>query len=117
MMRMNKLNYHILFEQAGVVATLSAYAIFSPQRHDKLKNWTDKTKKWIDRVSKNLIVVSVLITTIAFSAAFNMPGSYNGNGAANLRQKKAIQHLPLTRYYRHVDIYISSNAACSCKGS
>jgi Domain of unknown function len=89
MMRMNKINYHILFEQAGVVATLSAYAIFSPQRHDKLKNWTDKTKKWIDRVSKNLIVVSVLITTIAFSAAFNMPGSYNGNGAANLRQKKS----------------------------
>ncbi|XP_078156951.1 protein ACCELERATED CELL DEATH 6-like [Carex rostrata] len=77
------------FLMAGAVATLAPYgATFSPQREDKLvmKNWKDETTKWIDRVSKNLIVVSVLIATIAFSAAFNVPGSYNGNGVANLRQ-------------------------------
>ncbi|KAF3336503.1 Ankyrin repeat-containing protein [Carex littledalei] len=75
---------------SGAVATLSAYgATFSPRRQDKVpKDWEDETTKWIDRVSKNLIIVSVLIATIAFSAAFNVPGSYNGNGVANLRQKK-----------------------------
>jgi Domain of unknown function len=42
--------------------------------------------KWIDTVSNNLIVVAVLISTIAFSAAFNVPGSYNDYGVANLRK-------------------------------
>ncbi|KAF3339015.1 ankyrin repeat-containing protein [Carex littledalei] len=78
------------FLMAGAVATLADYgATFSPRRHDKvLKDWKDETTKWIDRVSKNLIIVSVLIATIAFSAAFNVPGSFNGDGLANLRQKK-----------------------------
>jgi Domain of unknown function len=51
-----------------------------------MKNWKDETTKWIDRTSKNLIVVSVLIATIAFSAAFNVPGSYNDDGVATLRK-------------------------------
>ncbi|KAJ4801934.1 Ankyrin repeat family protein-like [Rhynchospora pubera] len=73
---------------AGTTVTLSAYgAKFSPQRQDKLKNWKDEATKWIDRTSTNLIIVSVLIATIAFSAAFNVPGSYNGDGVANLRKK------------------------------
>ncbi|KAJ3698027.1 hypothetical protein LUZ61_001732 [Rhynchospora tenuis] len=73
---------------AGTTVTLSAYgAIFSPQRQDKLKNWKDEAPKWIDRTSTNLIIVSVLIATIAFSAAFNVPGSYNDDGVANLRKK------------------------------
>ncbi|XP_078149942.1 protein ACCELERATED CELL DEATH 6-like isoform X2 [Carex rostrata] len=78
------------FLMAGAVATLSAYgATFSPERQDKvIKNWKDETTKWIDSVSDNLIIVSVLIATIAFSAAFNIPGSYNGDGIANLRQAR-----------------------------
>ncbi|KAJ1700331.1 hypothetical protein LUZ63_000110 [Rhynchospora breviuscula] len=73
---------------AGTIVTLSAYgAKFSPQRQDKLKNWKDEATKWIDRTSTNLIIVSVLIATIAFSAAFNVPGSYNGDGVAILRKK------------------------------
>ncbi|KAJ4813747.1 Ankyrin repeat family protein-like [Rhynchospora pubera] len=73
---------------ASTTVTLSAYgAKFSPQRQDKLKNWKDEATKWIDRTSTNLIIVSVLIATIAFSAAFNVPGSYNGDGVANLRKK------------------------------
>ncbi|XP_078150506.1 protein ACCELERATED CELL DEATH 6-like [Carex rostrata] len=78
------------FLMAGAVATLSAYgAIFSPERQDKvIKNWKDETTKWIDRVSDNLIIVSVLLATIAFSAAFNVPGSYNSDGIANLRETR-----------------------------
>ncbi|XP_078150507.1 protein ACCELERATED CELL DEATH 6-like [Carex rostrata] len=78
------------FLMAGAVATLSGYgATFSPERQDKvIKNWKDETTKWIDRVSDNLIIVSVLIATIAFSAAFNVPGSYNSDGIANLRQTR-----------------------------
>ncbi|KAJ4745702.1 Ankyrin repeat family protein-like [Rhynchospora pubera] len=73
---------------ASTTVTLSVYgAKFSPQRQDKLKNWKDEATKWIDRTSTNLIIVSVLIATIAFSAAFNVPGSYNGDGVANLRKK------------------------------
>jgi Domain of unknown function len=49
-----------------------------------MKNWKDETTKWIDRTSKNLIVVSVLIATIAFSAASNVPGSYNDAGETTL---------------------------------
>ncbi|XP_078182383.1 protein ACCELERATED CELL DEATH 6-like [Carex rostrata] len=77
------------FLMAGATATLSAYgATFSPQRRDKMKSaWKDEMTKWIDRTSKNLIVVSVLIATIAFSAAFNVPGSYHDDGLANLRRK------------------------------
>ncbi|KAJ4813412.1 Ankyrin repeat family protein-like [Rhynchospora pubera] len=61
-------------------------ATFGPQRQDKLKNWKDH--EIIERTSKNLIVVCILIATIALSAAFNVPGSYNGDGLANLRRRK-----------------------------
>ncbi|KAJ4803743.1 Ankyrin repeat family protein-like [Rhynchospora pubera] len=69
-------------------STLSLFtcgATFGPQRQDKLENW--KNKELTDKTSKNMIVVSVLIATIALSAAFNVPGSYNGDGIANLRLK------------------------------
>ncbi|KAJ1700676.1 hypothetical protein LUZ63_000455 [Rhynchospora breviuscula] len=61
-------------------------ATFGPQRQDKLKNWKDH--EIIERTSKNLIVVCILIATIALSAAFNVPGSYNDDGLANLRRRK-----------------------------
>ncbi|KAJ3686610.1 hypothetical protein LUZ61_015774 [Rhynchospora tenuis] len=85
------LDYSILldnvFGMAHITATLFTYgATFGPQRQDKLKNWEDK--EITDKTSKNLIVVSVLIATIAFSAAFNVPGSYNNVGVSNLRLEK-----------------------------
>lgn len=40
--------------------------------------------KWRETTSKNLAVVSTLVATIAFSAAFNIPGSYGNDGRANL---------------------------------
>ncbi|KAJ4761264.1 Ankyrin repeat family protein-like [Rhynchospora pubera] len=76
------------FLMVGTTATLSAYgAIFSPQRQDKLKSWKDEAAKWLDRTSKNLLIVSVLIATIAFSVTFNVPGSYSGDGVANLNSR------------------------------
>ncbi|KAJ1693246.1 hypothetical protein LUZ63_009944 [Rhynchospora breviuscula] len=85
------LDYSILldnvFAMAHITATLFTYgATFGPQRQDKLKNWKDKVI--IDKTSKNLIIVSVLIATIALSAAFNVPGSYNSDGVSNLRLEK-----------------------------
>ncbi|GJN40147.1 hypothetical protein PR202_gb29325 [Eleusine coracana subsp. coracana] len=40
--------------------------------------------KWRETTSKNLAIVSTLVATIAFSAVFNVPGSYGSDGKANL---------------------------------
>uniref|UniRef100_A0A453J3R7 PGG domain-containing protein n=1 Tax=Aegilops tauschii subsp. strangulata TaxID=200361 RepID=A0A453J3R7_AEGTS len=40
--------------------------------------------KWRETTSKNIAVVSTLVATVAFSAAFNVPGSYGSSGKANL---------------------------------
>ena len=40
--------------------------------------------KWREATLKNLAIVSTLVVTVAFSAAFNVPGSYGSDGKANL---------------------------------
>ncbi|XP_062198250.1 protein ACCELERATED CELL DEATH 6-like isoform X2 [Phragmites australis] len=60
-------------------------AQFRPQRQDHIKKWAGQDiVKWRVATSKNLAIVSTLVATVAFSAAFNVPGSYGSDGKANL---------------------------------
>ncbi|BAT13838.1 Os11g0434850 [Oryza sativa Japonica Group] len=68
-----------------VVKLHESGAQFQPQRQDLIEKWNAQDiMKWRDNTSKNLAVVSTLIATIAFAAAFNVPGSYGDDGKANL---------------------------------
>jgi len=68
------------------VVTLFVYgAQFKPQRQDHVNKWNGQDiMKWREATSKNLAIVSTLVATVAFSAAFNVPGSYGSDGKANL---------------------------------
>uniref|UniRef100_A0A0A9D2U3 PGG domain-containing protein n=1 Tax=Arundo donax TaxID=35708 RepID=A0A0A9D2U3_ARUDO len=60
-------------------------AQFRPQRQDHINKWAGQDiVKWRVATSKNLAIVSTLVATVAFSAAFNVPGSYGSDGKANL---------------------------------
>lgn len=69
---------------------LYAYgAQFRPQRQDHIRKWTGQDiVKWRVATSKNLAIVSTLVATVAFSAAFNVPGSYGPDGKANLNRNR-----------------------------
>uniref|UniRef100_A0ACD5VJ80 Uncharacterized protein n=1 Tax=Avena sativa TaxID=4498 RepID=A0ACD5VJ80_AVESA len=61
-------------------------AQFRPERQDHVEKWKGQDlMKWRETTSKNLAIVSTLVATVAFSAAFNVPGSYGPDGKANLR--------------------------------
>jgi hypothetical protein len=60
-------------------------AQFRPERQDHIEKWKGQDiMKWRETTSKNLAIVSTLVATVAFSAAFNVPGSYGSDGKANL---------------------------------
>jgi magnesium-transporting ATPase (P-type) len=60
-------------------------APFRPERQDHIEKWKGQNiMKWRETTSKNLAIVSTLVATVAFSAAFNVPGSYGSDGKANL---------------------------------
>lgn len=60
-------------------------ARFAPGRQDLVTKWTGKDmKNWRDSTSKNLIIVSALVATVAFAAIFNVPSTIGDNGKANL---------------------------------
>ncbi|KAI5004407.1 hypothetical protein ZWY2020_031650 [Hordeum vulgare] len=68
-----------------VVKLYIAGARFRPERQDHIEKWKGQDIiKWRETTSKNLAIVSTLVATIAFSAAFNVPGSYGSDGKANL---------------------------------
>uniref|UniRef100_A0A0E0F5B8 PGG domain-containing protein n=1 Tax=Oryza meridionalis TaxID=40149 RepID=A0A0E0F5B8_9ORYZ len=72
-------------EVSLVVKLHESGAQFQPQRQDLIEKWNAQDiMKWRDNTSKNLAVVSTLIATVAFAAAFNVPGSYGHDGKANL---------------------------------
>ncbi|CAO2144300.1 unnamed protein product [Urochloa humidicola] len=74
------------FSMASLVVNLFVSgAQFRPQRQDYIKKWNGQDiMKWREATSKNLAIVSTLVATVAFSAAFNVPGSYGSDGKANL---------------------------------
>ncbi|KAK3120118.1 hypothetical protein QOZ80_9AG0681950 [Eleusine coracana subsp. coracana] len=78
------------FSMVRLVVKLYAYgAQFRPQRQDQIRKWTGQDiMKWRLATSKNLAIVSTLVATVAFSAAFNVPGSYGSDGKANLNSNR-----------------------------
>ncbi|WVZ49679.1 hypothetical protein U9M48_001016 [Paspalum notatum var. saurae] len=74
------------YSMARLVVNLYVHgAQFRPQRQDNIKEWAGQdTVKWRAATSKNLAIVSTLVATVAFSAAFNVPGSYGSDGKATL---------------------------------
>jgi hypothetical protein len=74
----------------SLVVKLYVYgAQFRPQRQDLVKKWSGQDLvKWRVATSKNLAIVSTLVATVAFSAAFNVPGSYGSDGKANLNENR-----------------------------
>lgn len=77
------------FSMVSLVVVLSVSgAQFRPRRQDHIKKWSRRdVTPWSETTSDSLTVVAVLIATVAFSAAFNVPGSYSADGTANLRGK------------------------------
>jgi hypothetical protein len=73
-------------KQVRLVVMLNVYqAQFRPQRQDHVEKWAGQDLvKWRLATSKNLAIVSTLVATVAFSAAFNVPGSYGSDGKATL---------------------------------
>jgi hypothetical protein len=68
-----------------VVKLYVSGAQFRPERQDHIEKWKGQDiMKWRESTSKNLAIVSTLVATVAFSAAFNVPGSYGSDGKANL---------------------------------
>uniref|UniRef100_J3N804 PGG domain-containing protein n=1 Tax=Oryza brachyantha TaxID=4533 RepID=J3N804_ORYBR len=68
-----------------VVKLYGSGAQFQPQRQDQIEKWNGQDiMKWRETTSKNLAVVSTLVATVAFSAAFNVPGSFGNDGKAVL---------------------------------
>ncbi|KAF8775477.1 hypothetical protein HU200_004902 [Digitaria exilis] len=74
------------YSMVRLVLKLYVYgAQFRPQRQDLIEKWSGQDLvKWRVETSKNLAIVSTLVATVAFSAAFNVPGSYGSDGKANL---------------------------------
>ena len=75
-----------MIEQVRLVVKMFIYGVqFRPQRQDHINKWNGQDiMKWREATSKNLAIVSTLVATVAFSAAFNVPGSYGSDGKANL---------------------------------
>ncbi|KAK8459560.1 hypothetical protein SEVIR_2G155400v4 [Setaria viridis] len=78
------------YSMVRLVMKLYVYgAQFRPQRQDLIKKWSGQDLvKWRVATSKNLAIVSTLVATVAFSAAFNVPGSYGSDGKANLNRNR-----------------------------
>lgn len=74
------------YSMVRLVVKLFAYGSqFKPQRQDHIQKWSGQDiMKWRETTSKNLAIVSTLVATVAFSAVFNVPGSYGSDGKANL---------------------------------
>ncbi|XP_037435672.1 ankyrin repeat-containing protein At2g01680-like [Triticum dicoccoides] len=81
------------YSMVSLVVTLTAFgAQFRPQRRDHVQRWDSRNiTKAIEKTSDSLAVVAVLVAGVAFTAANNLPGSYeqegNTNGMAVLRRK------------------------------
>ncbi|CAM0874702.1 unnamed protein product [Alopecurus aequalis] len=82
------------FSMLGMVVTLAAFGAQSrPQRRDRVEKCGGDIAKGIERTSDSLAVVAVLIATVAFTAANNVPGAYDGdNGLAVLRGKTIFKY-------------------------
>ncbi|GJN04360.1 hypothetical protein PR202_ga21903 [Eleusine coracana subsp. coracana] len=79
------LSSHLLCSVRLVVKLFAHGSQFKPRRQDHIKKWSGQDiMKWRETTSKNLAIVSTLVATIAFSAVFNVPGSYGSDGKANL---------------------------------
>lgn len=77
------------YSMVSLVVTLTAFgAQFRPQRRDHVQQWDNRNiTKWIEETSNSLAVVAVLVAGVAFTAANNLPGSYE-QGMAVLLQKR-----------------------------
>uniref|UniRef100_A0ACD5WA92 Uncharacterized protein n=1 Tax=Avena sativa TaxID=4498 RepID=A0ACD5WA92_AVESA len=80
------------FTMLGLVVTLAAFgAQPRPQRRDSVEKWSGRDiGKGIERTSDSLAVVAVLITTVAFTAANNVPGAYDQNDGMAVLQTRII---------------------------
>ncbi|KAE8818734.1 ankyrin repeat-containing protein [Hordeum vulgare] len=80
------------YSMVSLVVTLTALgAQFRPQRPDRVQQWDNRNiTKWIKETSNSLAVVAVLVAGVAFTAANNLPGSYE-QGMAVLLWKRTFK--------------------------
>ncbi|KAM3259438.1 hypothetical protein ACQJBY_050962 [Aegilops geniculata] len=94
------------FSMVSLVATLAAFGAQShPQRRDHVQQWNshDITKA-IEKTSDSLAVIAVLVAGVAFTAASNIPGSYEQeDGNENIKGMAVLGKKPIFKCFLILD--------------
>ncbi|SPT20379.1 unnamed protein product [Triticum aestivum] len=101
------------FSMVSLVATLAAFGARSrPERWDRVQQWDGhEITKAIEKTSDSLAVIAVLVASVAFTAANNLPGSYEQSGGADPVGKEVIkgmavlQHEPIFKCFLILDSF------------
>ncbi|XP_020158602.1 protein ACCELERATED CELL DEATH 6 isoform X1 [Aegilops tauschii subsp. strangulata] len=80
------------FSMVSLVATLAAFGAQSrPERRDRVQQWDGREiTKAIEKTSDSLAVIAVLVASVAFTAANNLPGSYEQSGGGTDPEGKEV---------------------------
>uniref|UniRef100_A0A453QG92 PGG domain-containing protein n=1 Tax=Aegilops tauschii subsp. strangulata TaxID=200361 RepID=A0A453QG92_AEGTS len=97
------------FSMVSLVATLAAFGAQSrPERRDRVQQWDGREiTKAIEKTSDSLAVIAVLVASVAFTAANNLPGSYEQSGG----ERGHLQVLPHPGQLRPGDLRARGGAA------
>ncbi|VAH99028.1 unnamed protein product [Triticum turgidum subsp. durum] len=89
------------FSMVSLVATLAAFEAQSrPERRDRVQQWDGREiTKAIEKTSDSLAVIAVLVASVAFTAANNLPGSYEqSSGGTDPEGKEVIKGMAVLQH-------------------
>nr|BAJ92366.1 predicted protein [Hordeum vulgare subsp. vulgare] len=100
------------FSMVSVVATLAAFGAQSrPERRDRVQQWdSHEITKAIEKTSDSLAVIAVLVASVAFTAANNLPGSYEQStggpdGTEVIKGMAVLQHENIFKCFLILDSF------------
>lgn len=88
------------FSMVSLVATLAAFGAQSrPERRDHVQQWdSHDITKAIEKTSDSLAVIAVLVASVAFTAANNLPGSYEQSGGTDPEGREVIKGMAVLQH-------------------
>lgn len=96
------------FSMVSLVATLAAFGAQShPQRRDHVQQWNNHDiTKAIEKTSDSLAVIAVLVAGVAFTAANNIPGSYEQDDEnGNIKGMAVLEKKPIFKCFLILDTF------------